>query len=192
MDLVYEEEVVLFNSNPNIFVIQALYAIEYIAAKDEREISSFIKELASVAGYIPKGFLINKNTLALDNLNLELEAELEIRLADEVSRIYGILTASIEIDSKIIKRLAPNWRINRLAIVVLCILRAAVYDITLINKNDKDLSSIGTIISNYLQIAKMFGHYKEIAFINGILDKIAQDEFHEATSELQEHKNTVG
>lgn len=72
------------------------------------------------------------------------------------------------IDSYIEDNISSNWSIKRIAKVPLSILRVGIYEIM---NNEK--IKLGTAISDYIEIAKMLDHHKEIGFINNLLDKAA-------------------
>ncbi len=74
------------------------------------------------------------------------------------------------IDDMIKLNLGEKWKLERLPKLVLAILRVGVGEISI----DKHLE-IATIINDYLQITKSLNHFDELGFINGILDKIAND-----------------
>ncbi len=199
--------------NSHIFVVQALYAIEYKKDRSDQSIASCLGELEEISEYLPK---IAADTAELcKNTKKMREDGGEViggsKKSKEYTRVFGTLRACEGIDIRIAGKLASNWRIDRLALVVLCILRSAIYDILLLAENradaqgvvdlqvahkseksegvmvdePKELSStrreqeggvkIGAMISEYLQVAKLFGHHKEVPFINGVLDKIAKD-----------------
>jgi N utilization substance protein B len=80
--------------------------------------------------------------------------------------VTGTVESLPDLDARISERLAEGWRLERIPQVVKAILRIAMYEI----QTSEDLSS-AAIINEYLEIAKMFNHEEEAAFINGILDK---------------------
>ena len=76
----------------------------------------------------------------------------------------------VEIDEKIKWKLDKKWKIERLPEVVLSILRVGIGEII-----KTQYSTIAIVINDYLQIAKSLNHFKELSFINSILDKIAKN-----------------
>ncbi len=73
-----------------------------------------------------------------------------------------------DIEVRITAYLAEGWRVERLPKVVVSILKAAVAELFLDKKLDREI-----IINDYLEIAKLFRHEGEVGFINSVLDKIA-------------------
>lgn len=73
-----------------------------------------------------------------------------------------------EID-RLIEDAASNWRISRMAVVDRNILRLAVYELLY----REDIPSTVTI-NEAIELGKMFGTEESGAFINGVLDKIAE------------------
>lgn len=64
-----------------------------------------------------------------------------------------------------ISALANNWRIDRIALVDLILLRMAISEITL------NLSPFKVAINENLEIAKIYSSQDSVSFINGILDQ---------------------
>jgi len=88
------------------------------------------------------------------------------KFASEI--IDGTLSMLDEIDS-VIKKAAENWVLERMAAVDRNILRFAVYELL----QRKDIPPAVTI-NEAIEIAKKYSTLESAAFINGILDKIAQ------------------
>jgi transcription antitermination protein NusB len=74
-----------------------------------------------------------------------------------------------EIDALISARLAEGWSIERLDRPMRAILRAGAYE--LIGRPDV---SVGTVISEYVDVAHAFFDKRESGFVNGLLDAIAK------------------
>ena len=75
-----------------------------------------------------------------------------------------------EIDSLISQRLAQGWTLDRLDRPMLAILRAGAYE--LIARSDVPL---GSVISEYVDVAHAFYDKRESGFVNGLLDAIAKE-----------------
>ena len=75
-----------------------------------------------------------------------------------------------DIDALIAARLAEGWTLERLDRPMRAILRAGTYE--LIARPDVPL---GSVISEYVDVAHAFYDKRESAFVNGILDGIAKD-----------------
>jgi len=74
-----------------------------------------------------------------------------------------------DIDALIAARLAEGWTLERLDRPMRAILRAGAYE--LIARPDVPL---GSVISEYVDVAHAFYDKRESAFVNGILDAIAK------------------
>lgn len=74
-----------------------------------------------------------------------------------------------EIDALISARLAQGWSLERLDRPMRAILRAGAYE--LIARPDV---SVGTVISEYVDVAHAFFDRRESGFVNGLLDAIAK------------------
>lgn len=84
--------------------------------------------------------------------------------------LYKTLDNKEEIDQIIINNLSENWNYNRIGFVSRCILRIAVFEIKYTPQ-----TPLKVIIDEYTNIAATFFDEKDIGFINGILDKIANN-----------------
>jgi len=83
--------------------------------------------------------------------------------------VRGTLSKIDEIDS-MIKSVAENWILERMAAVDRNILRFAAYELLYI----KDIPSAVTI-NEAIEIAKKFSSTEAAPFINGILDRLAKE-----------------
>jgi N utilization substance protein B len=75
-----------------------------------------------------------------------------------------------EIDALISGRLAAGWTLERLERPMRAILRAGAYE--LIARADVPL---GSVISEYVDVAHAFYNKRESGFVNGLLDAIAKE-----------------
>ncbi len=71
----------------------------------------------------------------------------------------------------IVKRLAQNWKLERLDATVRAILRAGAYEL-----RQRPEIPVEVAIDEYVEIAKSFFEGAEPGFINGCLDGLARDE----------------
>lgn len=92
----------------------------------------------------------------------------EVSFFDDVVR--GVDARRAEIDELIAGRLAKDWSLERLDRPMRQILRAGTYE--LVARIDVPT---GTVISEYLDVAKAFYDKREASFVNGILDAVAKD-----------------
>lgn len=93
--------------------------------------------------------------------------EAEQAFFDDV--VSGANDRSDEIDALIQTNLAAGWSIARLDRPMLAILRAGAYE--LVARADVPL---GSVISEYVDVAHAFYDKRESGFINGLLDSIAK------------------
>ena len=75
-----------------------------------------------------------------------------------------------EIDGKIAAKLAKGWSLERLDRPMRAILRAGTYE--LIARPDVP---VGSVISEYVDVAHAFYDKPESGFVNGLLDAIAKE-----------------
>ena len=75
-----------------------------------------------------------------------------------------------EIDERIAAKLAQGWSLERLDRPMRAILRAGTYE--LIARPDVP---VGSVISEYVDVAHAFYDKRESGFVNGLLDAIAKE-----------------
>lgn len=83
--------------------------------------------------------------------------------------VSGTATRREEIDGLISDRLAEGWTLERLDRPMRAILRAGAYE--LIARPDVP---VGSVISEYVDVAHAFYDKRESGFVNGLLDSIAK------------------
>ena len=94
--------------------------------------------------------------------------------ADEVffaDLVRGVVADQADVDQAIRKRLAENWRLDRIDATARAILRAGAFE--LMRRADVPAE---IAIDEYVEIAKSFFDGPEAGFINAALDAIARDE----------------
>ena len=92
----------------------------------------------------------------------------EVDFFDDIVR--GVHARSAELDELIAGKLAKGWSLARLDKPMRQILRAGSYE--LVARIDVPT---GSVISEYVEVAKAFYDKRETAFVNGLLDAIAKD-----------------
>lgn len=95
-------------------------------------------------------------------------AQAEVSFFDDV--VKGTIARHEEIDARIAARLAQGWSLARLDKTMIQILRCATYE--LIARPDV---TVGTAISEYVDVAHAFFDPPEARFVNGVLDAVAKD-----------------
>lgn len=84
--------------------------------------------------------------------------------------VTGALARATEIDAAIAAKLSKDWSLNRLDKPMRALLRAATYE--LLARADV---ATGTIISEYVDVARAFYEKREAGFVNGVLDAVAKE-----------------
>ena len=84
--------------------------------------------------------------------------------------VMGVSARCAEIDALISTRLAEGWTLERLDRPMRAILRAGAYE--LVARKDVPL---GSVISEYVDVAHAFYDKRESGFVNGLLDAIAKE-----------------
>jgi N utilization substance protein B len=95
-------------------------------------------------------------------------AEAEQSFFDDL--VLGVASRLSEIDKAIVARLATGWSLERLDRPMRAILRAGAYE--LIARPDVP---VGSVISEYVDVAHAFFDKRESGFVNGLLDSIAKN-----------------
>lgn len=84
--------------------------------------------------------------------------------------VIGVDARRDEIDRLIAAKLASGWSLERLDKPMRQILRAGTYE--LLARADV---SVGSVISEYVDVAHAFYDKRETNFVNGLLDAVAKD-----------------
>jgi len=84
--------------------------------------------------------------------------------------VTGVDARRSEIDEAISAKLATGWTLERLDRPMRAILRAGSYE--LIARADVP---VGSVISEYIDVAHAFYDKREAGFVNGMLDSIAKE-----------------
>ena len=95
-------------------------------------------------------------------------AEAEVDFFDDL--VSGVDARSDELDALIAGKLAKDWSLERLDKPMRQILRAGAYE--LLARVDVP---VGSVISEYVDVAKAFYDKREVSFVNGLLDAIGKD-----------------
>ena len=95
-------------------------------------------------------------------------ADAEVDFFDDL--VSGVAAREAELDEAIAARLTPDWSLARLDRPMRQILRAGAYELAA----RIDVPT-GSVISEYVDVAKAFYGQKEAGFVNGILDAVAKD-----------------
>ena len=99
------------------------------------------------------------------------DKELEAQENTITNTVSEIIKHKEQIDQMLTQH-SQNWKLNRMALLDLNILRLAVYEILF--SPEKDSPNI--FINEAIEIAKIYGSSDSPRFINGILDSIALKE----------------
>lgn len=94
-------------------------------------------------------------------------AEAEVGFFDDL--VAGVDARREEIDGLITAKLAEGWSLQRLDRPMRQILRAGTYE--LLARADVP---VGSVISEYVDVAHAFYDKRETGFVNGLLDAIAK------------------
>jgi N utilization substance protein B len=94
-------------------------------------------------------------------------ADAEITFFDDI--VKGVDARREELDALIAANLATGWSPERLDKPMRQILRAGVYE--LVARADV---ATGSVISEYVDVAKAFYDQREAAFVNALLDAVAK------------------
>ncbi|CAA9502381.1 MAG: Transcription termination protein NusB [uncultured Sphingomonadaceae bacterium] len=94
-------------------------------------------------------------------------ADAEVDFFDDL--VKGVAARAEEIDALLSRHIAEGWALERLDKPMRAILRAGTYE--LLARADVP---VGSVISEYLDVADAFYERREKGFVNGILDAVAR------------------
>jgi N utilization substance protein B len=95
-------------------------------------------------------------------------ADAEVDFFDDV--VAGVDARREELDALIARRLPADWPLHRLDRPMRQILRAGAYELAA----RIDVAT-GSVISEYVDVAKAFYDRKEAGFVNAVLDAVGKD-----------------
>jgi N utilization substance protein B len=95
-------------------------------------------------------------------------ADAEVDFFDDV--VAGVDARREELDGLVAGKLAEGWSLERLDKPMKAILRAGAYELAA----RIDVPT-GSVISEYVDVAKAFYDKREASFVNGLLDTLAKD-----------------
>jgi N utilization substance protein B len=135
--------------------VQALYQMELSSAGAEAVIREFAE---------------HRFDRALSN---EPGEDMTLAAADEgffADLVRGVVEHQKQIDSAIARRLAKDWKLERIDATVRAILRSGAFELA--HRPDVPTE---VVIDEYVELAKSFFEGTEPGFVNGALDAVAQD-----------------
>ncbi|MBO4440517.1 transcription antitermination factor NusB [bacterium] len=118
----------------------------------------------AVDSYVTYFNLPSKNGEEPDNNNVLDEDEIFF-----VKYLLRTVKAHIREIERLIEEAATNWRIDRIALIERNILRMSVAELI----DEKNGVPFKATINEAIDIAKKFGNKESSAFVNGIINKIA-------------------
>src|ERR1700749_4136755 len=84
--------------------------------------------------------------------------------------VRGVVEHQKTVDAAVAKKLAANWRLDRLDATARAILRAGTYELSFRPDVPTEV-----VIDEYVELAKSFFEGPEPGFVNGALDSVAQE-----------------
>lgn len=96
-----------------------------------------------------------------------MNREISVKLRPFTQQLVEGTTSNIDAIDEELKVTSKNWKIHRMPIVDLSILRIAAFEILYLDDIDA-----ATSINEAIEIAKSFSTSESPKFINGVLDKI--------------------
>jgi N utilization substance protein B len=135
--------------------VQALYQMELSSAGAEAVIREFAEHRFDRA------------------LSSEPGEDMRLATADEgffADLVRGVVEHQRKIDLAIARRLARDWKLERIDATVRAILRSGAFELA--HRPDVPTE---VVIDEYVELAKSFFEGTEPGFVNGALDAVAQD-----------------
>lgn len=115
-------------------------------------------------------------TVVREFLNHRFDADIEgqpLAEADEdwfAQVVRGVVADQKAIDERIKKRLASNWRLERIDATLRALLRSGAWELAHKPEVPKEI-----VIDEYVELAKAFFDEAEAKFVNAALDGVARD-----------------
>jgi N utilization substance protein B len=134
-----------------------------ITVKTMREIRGFVFHLLYAAESFDYSLTVDE---IVDRFRLGFDVEIDSD-SKAISMAFNVIQAREELD-QIIKPLLKNWKIDRLGICTLLILRLAIWEIK------QQILPPSIIINEAIELAKSFAEKDSYKFVNGILDEVCK------------------
>ena len=131
-----------------IGAVQALYQVETTGASAQEALRDF-------KNHFEAQLLSAAECTKYDNAFLE-------------KILLGVSVDQEKLDPLIQENLPHNWTFDRLEMVLLCILRAAIFELWTMPETDA-----AVIINEYVNVAHSFYDDKEPSFVNGLLHTVS-------------------
>jgi transcription antitermination protein NusB len=106
---------------------------------------------------------------AADTYAQEFDLDIDGEAAEFATMLVRETSARVAELDDIIQNASKNWRLDRMSRVDRNILRLATYEL-----RHCDNVPVKVIINEAVELAKRFGTGESAAFVNGVLDRIAQ------------------
>lgn len=151
--------------------VSMLYSREYRHVVDSERMS---EDLCQILTQMPEDAYFSHDgdfpfDEFLDRTNtINLRGKFVIRQA--VALVSALLPNLPKLD-EIIQKACPNWRLNRLNRIDLCILRLAAYEIVI-----EKQAAPRSVINEAVEFAKNFSTEHSQKFVNGVLQQICSDQ----------------
>jgi N utilization substance protein B len=127
--------------------LQVLYGLDWVPNDTAAAIDDY---WAKFAGEKPDGYV-------------------EVRRHGE-ELVHGVIDRRAELDQRL-QAISHHWKLDRMSVVDRNILRLAAYELLFMGETVPRK----VVINEAIEIAKKFGSEDSGSFVNGILDRIAQD-----------------
>ena len=84
--------------------------------------------------------------------------------------VFGVPKERIPLDDLIVSHLVKEWTLDRLMVLVTCLLECGVFELRFCQSTPTSI-----IVNEYIELAKDFFEDRDAAFVHNILDKVAHD-----------------
>ncbi|MBU4269323.1 transcription antitermination factor NusB [Candidatus Dependentiae bacterium] len=173
----------LFCSLKFLYLMNLMDDENKITVKTMRDIRGFAFHLL----YVAESW---DYSVSIDEIVDMFRSGYDIDITDDsraISMAFSVMEEREELDT-IIKPLLKNWKIDRLGICTLLILRLAIWEL-----KQKNLPP-SIVINEAIELAKNFAEKDSYKFVNGILDEVCKnlnicDEDHDDSGDSNEQSN---
>jgi transcription antitermination factor NusB len=123
--------------------------------------------------------IISEKKLSVDELIKESRVNSEVFISENLSLfdidqdffcklIMVTKENCLKIDEIISNNLSDNWKVNRLDPVIICILQLGIAELLYLTDIPPKV-----VLNEYIEISKAFFQKNEVAFVNGLLNSVA-------------------
>lgn len=148
--------------------MRAMPDLESLELKPRRRSREMALQLLFLRAFAPdKGLEASPKGLFADFVR---DFDIEREIAEYGGTLFLGVCENLEAIDRMIEAHSRHWKVSRMSLVDLSLLRIAVFEMAFLNPKLKP----NIAINEAIELARLFGSTDSASFVNGILDPIAR------------------